>query len=516
MDFARNLPFLSIMLLMFLGIVMPVLGPRASRIISMASIGITAVISAWLVAYTYNLGASFTYMMGHFPAPFGNELRAGVLEAIMALSLCSVAFLSLLGNDASIDADIPNSKKNLYYIMINLLMASLLALVYTNDIFTAYVFVEINTIAACAIVMSKPGGETIVATIRYLIMSLLGSGLFLIAISLIYDLTGHLLMSNMQESITVLMETGEYVLPLVVIIGLFGISMAIKSALFPFHSWLPDAHGSATTASSAILSGLVLKGYIILLIKLFYRVFTLDVVNNLHITDTLFVLGLLGMIMGSVQAIREKNIKRMIAYSSVSQIGYIFIGIGIATTPGMVAACFHILAHMITKPMLFIAAGSLIDMSGHKKEFHYLRGSAWHAPFAGVAFLCGALSMIGIPFFSGFISKFRFATATFDNPTLLVPTLLVLALSTVLNAIYYLPAVTCIFARHVEPDSDSHGAGAAQAVALPLNENTTATAVKMTLGCKVVLITLIALNFALGVFSQPLLTLIEHGLKVFG
>lgn len=516
MDFARNLPFLSIMLLMFSGIVMPVFGPRGSRILTIAATGITAVLSAWLTAYTYGFGSSFTYMMGHFPAPFGNELRAGILEAVMALSFCIVAFLSLLGNDASIDTDIPNRKKNLYYIMINLLMASLLALVYTNDIFTAYVFVEINTIAACAIVMSKPCGETIVATIRYLIMSLLGSGLFLVAISLIYDITGHLLMPNMQQSIIALMETGEYVLPIVVIIGLFGVSMAIKSALFPFHSWLPDAHGNATTAASAILSGLVLKGYIILLIKLFYRVFTLEIVNKLHITDALFILGLLGMIMGSVQAIYEKNIKRMIAYSSISQIGYIFMGIGIATTPGMAAACFHILAHMITKPMLFTAAGSLIDVSGHKKEFRYLRGAVWHAPLAGIAFLCGALSMIGIPFFSGFISKFCFAIATFDNTALLVPTLLVLALSTVLNALYYLPAVACIFARHIEPESDVHEDGTTRTMILPWDRDAEASTVKMTLGCKIVLVMMIALNFVLGVFSQPLLTAIEYGLNAFG
>ena len=212
-------------------------------------------------------------MMGHYPAPWGNEIRAGVLEALMALCFSVVMIFSLLGGMKHIFHDVEEAKLNLYFIMMDLLMSSLLALIYTNDLFTAYVFIEINTISACAIVMIKNTGRTIVAATRYLIMSLLGSGLFLIGITLIYDLTGHLLMSNIKESMAALHASGAYILPITVTIGLISTGMAIKSALFPFHSWLPDAHGSAVTSSSAILSGLVLKGYIILLIKIFYRVF---------------------------------------------------------------------------------------------------------------------------------------------------------------------------------------------------------------------------------------------------
>lgn len=511
MEFVHNLPFFSIMLLMLAAIVLPMLSPRASRAVTLTALAAAAAFSVWLTIYTNNTGESFTYMMGHFPAPFGNELRAGVLEAIIALALCVTGFLSLWGNDQSIRADIPERKINMYYVMMNLLMASLLAMVYTNDIFTAFVFLEINAIAACGIVMSKPGGKTAAATVRYLIMNLLGSGMFLLAISLVYDFTGHLLMSNMKLSIEALMASGDYALPFTVIIGLFCVSMAIKSALFPFHIWLPDAHGSATTASSAILSGLVLKGYIILLLKLFYRVFSLELVNTLRITDVIFVLGLLGMIMGSVQAIREKNIKRMIAYSSVSQIGYIFMGIGIASVPGMVAACFHVIAHMATKPMLFIAAGGLIDSTEHHSmDFQLLRGSAWRDPLAGIAFVCGSMSMIGIPLFSGFISKFGFAAAAFGNPAFLLPTLLVLTLSTVLNALYYLPAIACIYSHHsdgadIHSSSDSHHL-----------EMEPLSFVKTSFAYKTTLILFILLNFVLGIFSQPVLNAIELGLGVFG
>ena len=503
MDFACNFPFFSIMLLMFTGIISMIAGPRPAKILSLAALGISTVLSALLIAYINQTGESFIYMMGHFPAPFGNEISAGMFEAVMAFGICGVAFLSLWGNGASTKTDIPEKKRNLYYIMMDMLMASLLVLIYTNDIFTAYVFVELNTIAACAIVMSKPGGETIAATIRYLIMSLLGSGLFLLGISLIYALTGHLLMPNMHEIIIELVHNSNYTLPLIVIVGLFGVSMAIKSALFPFHSWLPDAHGSATTASSAVLSGLVLKGYIILLIKLFFRVFSLDILKEFHISDVLLVLGLLGMIMGSVKAIKETNIKRMIAYSSVAQIGYIFMGIGMDITIGLVAAVFQILVHMVTKPMLFTAAGGLINVSGHKKDFESLQGSAWKDPLAGVSFIVGSLSMIGIPLFAGFIVKYYLAAAAFDTSKNTLIILAVLVLSTVLNALYYVPAISKIYHRDEASKFNWQD-------------------VLRTIGAvgdfpyQASLIIFIILNIILGTCSGPVFQALEMGLDMLG
>ena len=135
----------------------------------------------------------------------------------------------------------------------------MLALIYTNDLFTAYVFVEINTIAACAIVAAKDCGETVRAALRYLVMSLVGSGLVLISISLLYDLTGHLLMPDLHAAVAKLTAAGLHTRSLTVSLTLMTIGLAIKSALYPFGSWLPDAHGSATNASSAVLSSLVLN-----------------------------------------------------------------------------------------------------------------------------------------------------------------------------------------------------------------------------------------------------------------
>ena len=289
----------------------------------------------------------------------------------------------------------------------NLLTASLLVLTYTNDLFTAYVFIEINTIAACSIVAVKEGAETVRAALRYLVMSLVGSGLVMIAICLLYDLTGHLLMQNMHNAIQVLVATKSYMIPLTVSLALITVGLAIKSALYPFAAWLPDAHGSSTNASSAILSGLVLKGHIFTIIKIFYRVFGLDVIHALRMDTVIFGLGVAAMIMGSVHALRQNNVKRMIAWSSVAQVGYIFLGVGLNTVAGIAAACLHIIVHACVKPMLFTAAGGLSSSAGHKKGLHALMGTFYVNRWAGLGLIAGACSMMGVPAFAGFASKLR-------------------------------------------------------------------------------------------------------------
>ncbi|MCR5223267.1 MAG: sodium:proton antiporter, partial [Lachnospiraceae bacterium] len=326
MAFYQNIPFFSIFLAMFAGTVSSVLKRKAARIFNIIVISSIMIASAVLAVFLYREGISYTFMMGHFPAPWGNEIRAGVLEAGMALFFCVIMLLSMLGGHHKLDEEVEETKQNLYYVVVNLLLSSLLAMIYTNDLFTAYVFVEINTIAACGLIMIRQIGRTIEAAVRYMIMSLLGSGLFLVGLVVLYDLTGHLLMSNIREAVTSITANGEYTIPLLVSISLMSAGLAIKSALFPFHAWLPDAYGYSTASSAAMLSSLVSKGYIFLLIKIYYRVIGIDLIRSYRLTDVLFIFGLAGMIFGSLSAIKENDIRRMIAYSSVAQIGYIYMG----------------------------------------------------------------------------------------------------------------------------------------------------------------------------------------------
>lgn len=322
MSLWQNIPFLCIILCLLSAAITSVLKGDAAKRFAMGVLALVvgASVSMCVLMSGYKPG-SYTFMMGHFPAPWGNEIRVGLLEAVAATVFSGVMLLSLLGGDNRMDEHIGFERKNLYYVIVELLMAALLAQVYTNDLFTAYVFVEIMTIAACSLISGRIKGKTLVASTRYMIMNLLGSGLFLLGITLLYDLTGHLLMSNIQETVREISISGSYEQPLTVVIALLTVGLAIKSALFPFHTWVPDAYSYSTPSSSAILSSLISKGYIFLLIKIYYRVIGMDVIMQSHIDNVLLIFALIGIVMGSISAIREKDIRRMIAFSSVAQIG---------------------------------------------------------------------------------------------------------------------------------------------------------------------------------------------------
>ena len=496
MDFVQNFPCFSIILCLFAGILSSGLKDKAAMRVNTCLLGIVTLLSGATLLYTLQTGQSFVYVMGKFPAPWGNEIRAGVLEALTALFFCVIMLLSLLGGRHKLLEEVESGKTYLYYVLTDLLLSSLLALVYTNDMFTAYVFVEINTISACGLIMIRQNGRTIEAAVRYMIMSLLGSGLLLLGLCMLYDLTGHLLMSNMKESVARLAATGQYEIPLIVAIVLISVGICIKSALFPFHAWLPDAYGYSTVSSAAILSSLVSKGYIFLLIKIIYRVIGFDIYGDTRIIDVLFAFGLMGMIFGSLSAIKENDVRRMIAYSSVAQIGYIYMGFGMGTEAGMTASVFHILSHAATKSLLFIAAIGLTDVSGGSRKFIELTGAGYRNKWAGVAFTVGSLSMVGMPLFSGFISKLLFAQAAVQNHVKMLPALIVLGVSTILNAIYFMKTVIRIYTP------------------VGYSAYPSITFVKMRVYA-VTLVAFILLNVILGISSQPVVDMIRQGLAMF-
>ena len=495
LPFIYNFPFFSIILSMFSGTVSSVLNGKWARRLNFAVLVVVGTLSVILLGYCMNTGESFTYMMGHFPAPWGNEIRAGMLEAFLALFFCIIMLLSIVGGRDHLLEEIAEEKEHQYYILLNLLLSSLLALIYTNDLFTAYVFVEINTIAACGLIMIRGSGRTIEAAMRYIIMSALGSGLLLLGLCILYDCTGHLLMSNIKESIALLVGNGEYQIPLLVAIGFICVGLAIKSALFPFHSWLPDTYGYSTVTSAAILSSLVSKGYIFLLIKIIYRVIGFDVIHDSKIINILFVFGLAGMIMGSLSAIKEKDIRRMIAYSSVAQIGYIYMGFGLGTQEAMIASIFHILTHAATKSLLFVAQVGLTDASGRSKKFADLTGAAYRNKIAGIAFTVGSLSMVGLPGLSGFVSKLLFAQSCIVDDYKMFPTLICLAISTILNAIYFMKTVIHIYT--------------------PVQNQYEIIPFKKNKSYGMALVFFIVLNFGLGLMSTPIVEIIKKGLSIF-
>lgn len=499
MDLIRNFPLFSIVLSLFSGVLCMMLSGKAAKRYTVFYECVLIFFSAGVLLYTLKTGTSFTYVMGEFPAPWGNEIRGGVLEGLIALTFSVVLLCSVLGGWRYLVVDIPESKLNLYFTLLNLLTAALMAMTWTNDIFTGYVFLEILTLTSCGLLIVREIGRTTLAAVRYMILNLLGSGLFLLGVVLLYDITGHLLMVNMHGAIAEIAAEGTGLPVLTLSVGVLTTGLAIKSGLFPFHFWMPDTYGWATPCSASVLSALVSKSYIFLLIKIYFRVIGLSVLAQMPIGNILLVLGVCGIVFGSVSALHADNINRMVAFSSAAQIGYIYMGIGIGGTVGYTAALFHILTHAVTKSLLFLSTPRLAEVSGNSLLFRNLQGSGLRDKHAGAFFMIGAFSMIGIPVFSGFSSKLLFAQAVVsaDSRAKFLTVMLALAVSSLLNAMYFIRTLIRIY---TVPESRSPVTGQR---AVRHADYLVSSAV------------LTAANLFLGLFSWIVVRLIETGLAMF-
>ena len=493
----QNLPVFQIVCPLLCAAVCSVLKGKAARLVMTVLAALECAAMAVLVYFTAGQRTYFVYAMGEIGAPFGNELRVGAAESVTGLGLSLVMLLAILGGWRDLDRDVAECRQNMYGAVLCLLTAAMAAMVFTNDLFTAYVFIEISTIAACALICASNQGRTLFSAARYMIMNLLGSGLFLLGLSMLYCLTGHLLFPQLGQSVRRLLEEGSYPAPLYLSFLLMTLGIAVKSALYPFHTWLPDAYANATATSSAILSSLISKMYIFLLVKVFLRAAGVDVFAR-RIEDVLFLYAAAGMIMGSVHAIRQRKLSRMVAYSSVAQIGYIFMGISLGTQAGVCAALFHILAHSAAKSMLFLASHRLRDASGGQDTFPALRGAHRRAPLAALAFVVGACSLTGIPGFGGFAGKLYLARAGVALGGWRMAALLAaLILSTALNVAYMLRTALTLYRSGEEE--------ALESPSRPAPDRAFAVAVAA----------LIILNIGLGLLGGPILQIIEHGILTF-
>ncbi len=465
MNFICNFPLFTIVFSLFSGPLCMMLRGRAAKYYTIIYECVLIILCGTVLWYTISSGQPFTYSMGEFSAPWGNEIRAGVLEGLTAFLFMIVMLCSVLGGWRFLSMDLDNSKINLYFTLINLMTAALLSLVWTNDIFSGYVFLEITTLTSCGILIVREIGRTTLAAVRYMILNLLGSGLFLLGVVLLYDITGHLLMMNMKAALTELAADPANIPVISLAVGILTIGLAIKSGLFPFHFWMPDTYGWATPTSASVLSSLVSKGYIFLLIKIYWRAVGLDVIRALPVSKILFVLGLCGMVFGSVSALRANNINRMVAFSSAAQIGYIYMGIGIGGMAGFSAAIFHIYCHAVTKSLLFITTPRLAEVSGDSLLFSRLQG---------------ATAAVG--------------TGSFRKVILVM---LILAVSSLLNAFYFIHTVIRIYtvygSDYLRVRERGHHS---------LDYNTAA-------------VILTACNLFLGLFSWVITDLIQKGFLMF-
>ncbi len=420
----------------------PVLGrlrPGAVGLMSRIIMPVNSILLIALLAQV-NAGEPFEYHMGGWPPPWGIALSVDYLSLLLTITIQVVSTIILVYAQEDLFHEVRADLHRWYYTLFLLLVSSMTALGFSHDFFNIFVFTEIATIAACAIIAIKPERECVEASFKYLILSTVGSGFILLSLALVYMVTGQFNLTLVAEAMPV--AVADYPLNIMAALALLIVGFGVKSALFPLHVWLPDAHSSAPTPSSAVLSGLVVKVYAVVLIRLIFTIFGREIFATAPVADILLVISSAAILAGSLFAIAQGDIKRMLAFSTVAQIGYIYMGVSLLSEAGATGGLVHIFNHALIKTLLFLAAGALIYQTGLRRIAD-LDGVARRMPITMGAFGIGALSMVGIPGFNGFVTKMHLAMGAFEagKPAFVV----VILLSSLLNGIYYLPIVLRAF-----------------------------------------------------------------------
>ncbi len=420
----------------------PVLGkgrPWLPGILARIIVPANAVLLGILLAHVGDVGV-FHYFVGGWAPPWGIALNVDYLSLYMAMAIHVISTIILVFARGDLGHEVRLDGHRWYYTLFLLLVAAMTALAFSNDFFNIFVFTEVATIAACALIAIKAYRECVEASFKYLILSTVGSGFILLALALLYMVTGHFNLSLVAGEMAAAAEA--YPMNIMVALVLLIVGFGVKSAMFPLHVWLPDAHSSAPSPSSAILSGLVVKIYAVVLIRVILTVFGRGVLSTAPIAEMLLLLSSAAIIGGSLFALAQRDIKRLLAYSTVAQIGYIYLGISLLSESGTMGGLVHIFNHALMKTLLFLAAGAMIHQTG-LRDITKLSGIAKKMPITMGVFSIGALSMVGIPGFNGFISKMYLATGAFEagKPAFII----VILLSSLLNGLYYLPIVVRAF-----------------------------------------------------------------------
>lgn len=439
-----HIPVFIQLLLLATGVSIPIIRKKFDNVVKGTIV--TSSIIAWILSVftminVFKNGA-YLYNFGNWTQKIGVQHLIDEFSSTMVCVIMTIATLIIIYSIKDVEHEIKEKQRGNYYTLVFLLLYSMVGMTYTNDIFNMYVFMEILSLTSCAIISVKREKETFLAAFRYLMLNTIGSVSVLIGIGMLYMVTGYLNMMEMSQVIAQVWQS--YPINILVSLGFMITGLGLKAALFPLHIWLPDAHSSAPTPSSALLSGLVVKVYIFCAAKILFRIIGKSIIVALGVPTYITVLAALGMIMGSVFAIGQKDIKRLLAYSSVAQLGYIFLGFGLATTEGFAASLFHIVSHALMKTGLFLSAGAIIYHKG-KRDIREFDGIGYEMPITMGVFTISVLGMIGIPGINGFMSKMYLSFAVLEAQKPIY--ILVILASSFLNAIYYLPIIISAFLK---------------------------------------------------------------------
>ena len=399
-----HLPILVVLLPLF-GALLCALTRRGTRawLISLIIALMLPIVSVLMLFDVLQTGQAITYKLGNWDAPFGIVYKVDRLSALVMSLITVIGAVIMPFARKSVAYEIDSHLQSWFYTMYLLCLAGLLGITVTGDAFNAFVFLEISSLATYVLIALGKHRRALIASYQYLIMGTIGATFYVIGIGLLYIVTGSLNFDDIALRLgpAIIERSG----PVMAALGFITVGLCLKLALFPLHVWLPNAYAYAPSMATVFLAGTATKAAVYLLLRLLFSVFGQSVpFESMPVDDVLLVLGLAGMFIAAFVAVFEQNTERMLAYSSVSQMGYIILGIGLANVSGLTGALTHIVNHAVMKTALFLALGSVFYRIGSVR-LDDMAGLGRKMPLTMSAFGIAGLGLIGTPGTAGFISK---------------------------------------------------------------------------------------------------------------
>ena len=404
-----------------LQVVIPLLGAVLSAFLRRGrSAWALATLVSWLMPVISVLlldkvmtGGPISYHLGGWAPPIGIEYRVDLLSAFVLLIVSGIGAIMMPFARMSVAHEIDGDKQVWFYSMYLLCLTGLLGITITGDAFNLFVFLEISSLSTYVLIAMGRNRRALLAAYQYLIMGTIGATFYIIGVGLLYLVTGSL---NMVDIAGRLVEPAAHNLrPILAALAFITVGISLKLALFPLHVWLPGAYAHAPSMATAFLAGTATKVAIYVLIRLLFSVFGAAIsFKSLPTSEVMVVLSVAAMFIASLMAVFEADLKRMLAYSSLAQVGYITLGIALANVQGLTGALVHLLNHAVMKTALFMALGAIVYRLGAIR-INDVAGIGRQMPLTMATFVVGGMALVGVPGTSGFVSKWYLALGAFER-----------------------------------------------------------------------------------------------------
>jgi multicomponent Na+:H+ antiporter subunit D len=444
-----------------LQVVIPLLGallagllrrPVPAFVLATAVSWVAALIAGALLWQVLHTGP-ISYHLGSWAPPWGIEYRVDVLNAFVLVLVTAVSAVIMPFARLSVAFEVGEGRDAWFYCMYLLCLTGLLGITVTGDAFNAFVFLEISSLSSYVLIALGRDRRALLSSFQYLIMGTIGATFYVIGIGLLYLVTGTLNMADMAVRLApAWTDTSRTI---VAGLAFVTVGISLKLALFPLHVWLPNAYAYAPSWVTAFLSATATKVAIYLLVRFYFGVAGVAFdIHALPIDDLIIVLSLAAMVIASLIAVFERDLKRLLAYSSVAQIGYITLGIGLANQAALTGALVHVVNHALMKAALFLAAGAIFYRV-HTVQLRELAGVGRRMPLTATALTIAGFGLIGTPGTSGFISKWYLIAGAIDAGQWIA--VFIIVVSSLIALVYVGKILEIVWLR--EPSAQLTGTG---------------------------------------------------------